>query len=214
MVTKLTTDILLQAYASGIFPMAESRDDKKVHWVDPSQRGVLPLDGFHISRSLRRAILQTRYTFEMNRNFGAVVAACANRPETWINDTIFNLYIDLHEQGFAHSQEVWDGEELVGGVYGVTLGRAFFGESMFSTRTNTSKLALAWLVDRLRLTGFTLFDTQFLTPHLQSLGGIEMSRVTYLEQLNSALSGSDADILALEHRQSPQDVIQRNTQTS
>ncbi|MGJ8585577.1 MAG: leucyl/phenylalanyl-tRNA--protein transferase [Marinosulfonomonas sp.] len=194
--------------------MAESRDDKEVHWVDPSQRGIIPLDRFHISRSLRRAMLNTHYDLRFNHNFGAVVASCADRPETWINDTIYNLYMDLHDAGYAHSQEVWDGKELIGGVYGVTLGRAFFGESMFSKRPNTSKMALAWLTDRLRETGFVLMDTQFLTAHLKSLGGEEISRAKYLKKLEHALSGKPAEITALNSRQSPQDVIQRNAQTS
>lgn len=193
--------------------MAESREDKEVHWVDPSRRGILPIDGFHISRSLRRAIICNRYEMCFNHDFAAVVNACADRPETWINDTIFDIYIDLHAAGHAHSQEVWENGKLVGGIYGVALGGAFFGESMFSRQANTSKLALAWLMDRLQTTGFVLFDTQFLTQHLRSLGGQEISRGDYLKKLRTAIT-SNADITALPDAQTPQDVIQRNAQTS
>jgi leucyl/phenylalanyl-tRNA---protein transferase len=210
---ELTPEILLQAYAAGIFPMAESRSDAEIFWVDPKRRGIFRLDSFHISRSLRRRLLAEPFTIRTNTNFAAVVAACADRPETWINEPIFALYQQLHDQGYAHSVEVWDGAELVGGVYGVALGGAFFGESMFSRRTDASKLALAYLVDRLRMGGFTLFDTQFLTPHLQSLGAVEVSRETYHRLLRQALA-VNADF----HRQSePPDaatLVQRNSHTS
>lgn len=209
----LTPELLLQAYASGIFPMAESHDDTDVFWVDPSRRGILPLEGFHISRSLRRVILSDRFEPRFNSDFEGTVRGCADRDETWINATIFELYLALHRIGHAHSQEIWQDEELVGGVYGVTLGGAFFGESMFSRRTDASKVALAYLVDRLRLTGFALFDTQFITPHLKRLGGIEIARTDYLDRLEKALE-IRADITALTAPQQPQDVIQRNTQTS
>ena len=175
----LTPDLLLHGYATGIFPMAESRDDPEIFWVDPHHRGVIPLDGFHISKSLARTIRRSGLTPSVNRDFEAVVEACADRPETWINTTILDLYAQLHEQGDAHSLEIWEGEELVGGVYGVTLGAAFFGESMFSRRTDASKVALAYLTDRLREGGFGLFDVQFLTPHLASLGAVEMPRAAY-----------------------------------
>ncbi len=209
----LTPELLLQAYAAGIFPMAERHDDTEVFWVDPRRRGILPLEGFHISRSLRRAILSDRFQPWFNRDFAATVRACADREETWINERIFDLYLALHQAGHAHSQEVWDGEELVGGVYGVALGGAFFGESMFSRRTDASKVALAYLVDRLRKTGFVLFDTQFITPHLTTLGAIEISRQDYHDRLELALAIA-ADITARPGPQSPQDVIQRSTQTS
>jgi len=210
---ELTPKLLLQAYASGIFPMAESQDDPTVFWVDPSRRGILPLEKFHISRSLRKVILSGRFQSRFNSDFAATVAACAEREETWINATIFDLYIALNRMGFAHSQEIWEDDELVGGVYGVALGGAFFGESMFSRRTDASKVALAYLIDRLRLTGFTLFDTQFITPHLRSLGGEEIDRSVYLDRLEQALL-LQADITTLPAPQTPQDVIQRNTQTS
>lgn len=186
----LTPDILLRAYAAGIFPMAESREDPKVHWVDPRRRGILPLDGFHISRSLRHRLRHWNYTIRTNSDFEGVLRGCADRPETWINPQIHALYLALHRRGHAHSLEVWEGGMLVGGVYGVTLGAAFFGESMFSRRTDASKVALAWVVHRLRAGGFALFDTQFLTPHLASLGGIEISRAEYRNRLAEALTGT------------------------
>ncbi len=184
----ITPEMLLHGYAAGIFPMAERRDDPAIHWIDPRQRGILPLGGFHISRSLRRTILRGAWRVTVDTAFAETVAACADRPETWINDRIFALYAALHARGHAHSVEVWAGDALVGGVYGVTLGAAFFGESMFSRRTDASKLALAYTVHRLRAGGFTLFDTQFLTPHLASLGGQEIPRATYRKRLADALA--------------------------
>jgi leucyl/phenylalanyl-tRNA--protein transferase len=185
----LTPDILLRAYAAGNFPMAESRDDPAIHWVDPRRRGILPLDGFHISRSLRRRLLRNDWRIAADTAFAETVQACAARDETWINATIYDTYLALHRMGFAHSLEVWDGNTLIGGVYGVALGRAFFGESMFSRRTDASKVALAHIVHRLRAGGFTLFDTQFLTPHLASLGGQEITRGDYHRRLAAALEG-------------------------
>lgn len=186
--TDITPDILLHAYAMGIFPMAESASDMQIHWIDPRRRGVIPLDRFHISRSLRRAILRADYQVRVDTDFAGVVRACADRDETWINGPIFALYAALHRSGHAHSLELWDGAQLIGGVYGVVLGSAFFGESMFSRRTDASKIALAWLVHRLRAGGFTLFDTQFLTPHLASLGADEIPRAEYHRRLRQALS--------------------------
>lgn len=185
---KITPEILLRAYAMGIFPMAEARDTPEIHWVDPRYRGVFNLHNFHISRSLSRHIRQNTYTIRTNTDFLGVVAGCADRPETWINAEITALYLALHRTGFAHSLEVWDGDALVGGVYGVTLGSAFFGESMFSRRKDASKIALAWLIHRLRAGGFTLFDTQFLTPHLASLGAVEIPRSEYQIRLALAMS--------------------------
>ncbi|PTE13309.1 leucyl/phenylalanyl-tRNA--protein transferase [Pseudogemmobacter blasticus] len=188
----LTPDHLLRGYAMGIFPMAQSRDDPQVHWLDPRQRGILPLDGFHISRSLAQRIRRAQWQVRADTDFEAVVRGCADREETWISDRILALYLDLHRRGFAHSIEVWDGPDLVGGVYGVVLGAAFFGESMFSRRTDASKLALAWTVHRLQAGGFTLFDTQFLTPHLASLGAVEIPREVYHRRLARALQqGAD-----------------------
>ena len=167
----LNPHLLLSAYAEGIFPMAERRDSAELHWIDPRLRGVIGLDHFHISRSLRRAILRGDYSVTLDRAFAAVVDGCADRAETWINAELRDSYLDLHRLGHAHSIEVWDtGGDLIGGVYGVTLGAAFFGESMFSRRTDASKIALAWLVCHLRRCGFMLFDTQFLTRHLAATG--------------------------------------------
>ena len=179
----LTPELLMRGYASGVFPMAEHRDDPEIFWVDPQRRGIMPLDGFHASRSLRRAMRQTSFTIRVNTAFGDVIDGCANRAETWINDEIRRLYNALHHRNSAHSLEVWDNETLVGGVYGVTLGAAYFGESMFSRRNNASKIALACLVDRLRDGGFKLFDTQFLTEHLASLGAVEIDRDTFHNKL-------------------------------
>ena len=202
----------MKAYAMGVFPMAEGRDDPEVFWVDPKHRGIIPLDGFHISRSLARTIRRTPFQVTLNHDFAGTVACCADRDETWINDTIFALYQQLHEMGCAHSLELWDGEDLVGGVYGVTVGGAFFGESMFSRRRDASKIALAYLVAHLHDCGFTLFDTQFLTPHLASLGAIEIPRTEYHTRLEDALVVK-ADVMS---RPLPDaySVAQRNTQTS
>ena len=192
--------------------MAEDRNDPEVFWVDPKVRGIIPLNGFRMSRSLRRRIRRDDYRVTLNEDFEAVVTGCAEREETWINATIFDLYLQLHLAGVAHSIEVWQENRLAGGVYGVALGAAFFGESMFSAATDGSKIALAYLVDHLRGTGFQLFDTQFVTPHLVSLGAVEISRNAYHLRLRNALAGR-ADILSRAPG-SAQDVIQRNTQTS
>lgn len=208
-----TPQLLLNAYASGVFPMAESRDDTEIFWVDPRRRGVFPLDRFHISRSLRRRLRREDYQIRINSDFRGVLEGCADRDETWINEEIFRLYMMLHALGFAHSLEVWMQGDLVGGVYGVALGQAFFGESMFSRRTDASKIALAFLIDRLNTAGFTLFDTQFITPHLASLGAVEIPRGQYHLLLEKALEGS-ADFTDPPLPGSVQDVLQRNTQTS
>lgn len=213
MTQKLTPDIMLQAYASGIFPMAQTRDDPELFWVDPQFRGVFELDNFHISRSLARKIRQEPFTIRTNTAFMDVIIGCAGREETWINAPLLELYEQLHEAGHAHSQEVWEGNILVGGVYGLTIGAAFFGESMFSHRTDASKIALAYLVDRLRLGGFTLFDTQFITPHLTSLGAVEIPHDAYHLLLEQALP-LEADFLRAPEMPSAYSVLQRNTQTS
>lgn len=179
--------MLLNAYASGIFPMGESRESPRIDWIDPRMRGIMPLDGLHISRSLRASIRRADYTVRVNHDFLTTVQMCAAREETWINNRIIALYLDLHRAGHAHSVEVWADGAMVGGLYGVSLGAAFFGESMFSHRTDASKIALAWQVHRLRAGGFTLLDTQFLTPHLQSLGGVEITRVEYRRRLAQSL---------------------------
>ncbi|WP_340297265.1 MULTISPECIES: leucyl/phenylalanyl-tRNA--protein transferase [unclassified Roseobacter] len=210
---EITPQLLLQAYAAGIFPMSEGRDDPNLFWVEPKRRGIIPLDGFHISRSLARRIRQNPFEIRINSDFAGVVAACADRDETWINAEITALYSALHEKGFAHSLELWQGRDLVGGVYGVALGAAFFGESMFSRARDASKIALAYLVARLNAGGFTLFDVQFTTPHLIRLGAIEISRIDYRKRLDAALK-KHADFIAGGGLFTPQDVLQRNTHTS
>jgi leucyl/phenylalanyl-tRNA---protein transferase len=185
---EITPEILLRAYAMGIFPMAEARDDLTIHWIDPRKRGILPLEGFHRSRSLARRMRDVTISVTADRDFSGVLSACANRDETWISHRIQGLYQALHDRGHAHSVEVWQDGELIGGVYGVVLGAAFFGESMFSRRVDASKIALDHTVTRLRAGGFELFDTQFLTPHLASLGGIEIPRAEYLDRLGKALA--------------------------
>lgn len=183
----LSPELLLRAYRQGVFPMAEGRDDPEVFWVDPLRRGVLPLGGFHVSRSLARTLRRGGFRVTLDEAFEAVVEACAAREETWINGPIFELYAELHRRGHARSVEVWEGATLAGGCYGVALGGAFFGESMFSRRADASKVALAALVERLRAGGFGLLDTQFLTPHLASLGGVEVPRAEYRRRLALAL---------------------------
>ena len=209
----LTPGLLLQAYAAGIFPMSEHRDDPHVFWVDPRRRGVLPLDGFHISRSLARRMRRGGYAVTLNCDFAGVLDACADREDTWINAEIRRLYLDLHARGHAHALEIRQDGLLAGGVYGVALGGAFFGESMFSRRTDGSKLALAHLTDHLRRCGFVLFDTQFITPHLASLGAVEISRDDYHARLHEALD-LPADIRAQPLCTDPHSVLQRNTQRS
>ena len=189
MTTRLDPRLLLQGYAMGIFPMADSRDAPELYWVEPRQRAVLPLDGFHLSRSLRRTLVSDRFTVTLDRDFPGVITACADRPETWINADIERAMLALHALGHAHSIEVWNGDALVGGLYGVKLGRAFFGESMFSRQTDASKVALAWLVARLRVGGYTLLDCQFITDHLASLGAVSMPRDDYVSALSAALGG-------------------------
>jgi leucyl/phenylalanyl-tRNA--protein transferase len=193
--SEVTPDLLMRAYGMGVFPMSENRDDPDIFWVDPIRRGIFPLDTFHISRSLAKRIRRGGYTVSLNADFEGVLDGCADREETWINAQIRALYMALYDRGEAHSLEVWDRDELIGGVYGVTLGGAFFGESMFSRATDASKIALAFLIEHLRRCGFTLFDTQFVTDHLISLGAIEIPRADYHKMLTWALR-HDADITA------------------
>ena len=172
----LTPDLLLRAYQAGIFPMSEARHSSTLFWVDPERRGVMPLDGLHVSRSLRRAVRRGGYDVRVNTDFAGGLDGCAARAETWINLELRALYLDLFLSGDAHSLEIWSDDGLVGGVFGVSIGGAFFGESMFSTQSNASKIALGYLVDRLRRAGFVLFDTQFVTDHLITMGCIEITR--------------------------------------
>ena len=208
---ELTPDLLLLAYAEGVFPMSESRDDPEIFWVDPQRRGVFLLEDFHISRSLARTLRRGHFTVTVDKAFEDVVRGCADRDDTWINDTIFTLYCALHARGAAHSVEVWQEDRLVGGVYGVVIGAAFFGESMFSTATDASKVALAHLVDILRRGDFQLFDTQFLTPHLARLGAVEIPRASYLKALAKAIRSPATFKPCVAPAQ---EVIQRNAQTS
>src|SRR6516164_6607418 len=180
---RLTPENLIRAYAAGVFPMAESADDPELFWVDPRRRGILPLDAFHVPRRLRRVVRRRIFEIRCDSAFEDVIRACAEavdkRPNTWINDEIVRLYTALFTRGAAHTVECWRNGKVVGGLYGVSLGAVFFGESMFSRETDASKVALVHLVARLRLGGFRLLDTQFLTPHLARFGGIEISRARY-----------------------------------
>jgi len=190
--TPLTPELLLRIYAAGIFPMAEDADDPALHWIDPEHRGILPLDGFHVSRSLQKTIRRGPFDVRTDTAFEATVAACAeprlDRPTTWINGEIRRLAGRLFEMGHAHSVECWHGGRLVGGLYGISLGGAFFGESMFSRATDASKVALCHLVARLRRGGYALLDTQFLTEHLAQFGAIEIPRAEYHDRLAAALA--------------------------
>jgi leucyl/phenylalanyl-tRNA--protein transferase len=189
----LDPQTVLGAYSIGVFPMADARDSAEVYWVEPRRRAVLPLDGFRLARSLRKTILADRFRVTANTAFADVIRLCAQsvpgRPETWINSGIEQAFLRLHAMGFAHSIECWDGDRLAGGLYGLALGRAFFGESMVSRARDASKVALAALVARMKAGGFELLDCQFQTDHLASLGAIEISRADYLSRLSSALAG-------------------------
>jgi leucyl/phenylalanyl-tRNA--protein transferase len=191
--SEITPDVLLRAYACGIFPMSESADDPGLFWVEPEQRGVIPLDGFRVSSRLARTVRSDAFTVTVNTCFKRVIAECAapkpGRDDTWINQRIRDLYTALHDMGHAHSVEVWDNNELVGGLYGVSLGRAFFGESMFHHARDASKVALVHLVARLIAGGFKLLDTQYVTEHLRSFGATEVPRRRYRVMLDAALDG-------------------------
>ncbi len=195
-VQELEPETLLQAYALGIFPMADHRDADGVYWVEPKQRGVMPLDGLHVSRSLRKLIARDRYRVTADTAFADILALCAesaaDRPDTWINGSIERAFVGLHRLGFAHSIEIWDGERLAGGLYGLALGGAFFGESMVSRAPSASRVALAWLVARLRVGGYQLLDCQFQTDHLASMGAVEIPRARYSVLLANALGLGDA----------------------
>jgi leucyl/phenylalanyl-tRNA---protein transferase len=186
-------DLLLRAYAIGVFPMSDSRDADEVFWVEPRRRAILPLERFRLSRSLRKTIRSGEYRVTRDTAFAEVVRRCAEREETWINADIEESYRLLHARGHAHSIECWHEDALVGGLYGVNLGAAFFGESMFSLRRDASKVALAWLVARLKVGGYLLLDCQFMTDHLRSLGAVEVTQQDYLALLESALSAGAPD---------------------
>lgn len=190
---RIPTDLLLKAYASGVFPMADSADDPEVFWVRPESRGVVPLDGFHVPKSLAKVVRQGRFEIAFDRDFSGVIDGCAEvrdvRRSTWINGPIREAYGRLFERGNCHTVEAWREGRLVGGLYGVSLGRAFFGESMFSRETDASKVCLVYLVQRLRERGFILLDTQFTTEHLKRFGAVDVPRRKYERMLEEALSG-------------------------
>ena len=190
--SRLDPRLLLQGYATGIFPMADSREANDLFWVEPRNRAIIPLNHFHLSHSLRRTLRSGKFQVTLDRDFAAVITNCADREETWINAELEQAMLALHGSGHAHSLEVWMDDRLVGGLYGVKLGRAFFGESMFSRERDASKVALAWLVARLRAGNFTLLDCQFMTEHLASLGAISVPRETYVALLSTALGGGGA----------------------
>lgn len=216
---EITPELMLRAYRHGMFPMAETRRGDRLYWLDPERRGVLPLDGFHLSRRLLRTVLSGSFEVTANRDFGATIAGCATpapgREDTWINPQIERLFGQLHRMGAAHSVECWRDGVLVGGLYGVVLGAVFFGESMFSFVTDASKVALVHLVARLRLGGFRLLDTQFLTGHLAQFGAVEIPRDVYKVQLAAAVdvparwlnapepAALEGEIRALAGRESP-----------
>ncbi len=214
----ITPNLLLQAYASGVFPMAEGRDDDELFWVDPDARGIIPLDHFHVPKSLAKLVRREKFDVKVDTAFRDVVGRCSmparGRETTWISERIEELYTDLFRRGFAHSVECWLEGELVGGLYGVSLAGAFFGESMFHTKTNASKVALVHLVGRLKAGGFTLLDTQFITTHLQQFGTREISRQEYHERLEQALMQEGTDFQRLSPWASGESVLQLITQTS
>ncbi len=197
---EITPEVLLKAYACGIFPMAESADDPTLYWIEPEMRGILPLDGFHVSSRLARTVRTTPLTVWVDRDFDAVIDGCAepkpDRGKTWINARIRRIYRALFDAGHCHTVEVYDGDSLVGGLYGVSLGRAFFGESMFHRARDASKIALVHLVARLKAGHYRLLDTQFVTEHLKSFGAVEVPKRRYHRMLEAALAG-DADFGAL-----------------
>lgn len=213
----ITPELLLNAYAAGIFPMAESRDDPTLFWVDPEERGIFPLDDFHIPKRLKRTVAQDKFTVTVDRAFREVMQACAKttdaRGETWINHRIEDLYCTLHNHGYAHSVECWQNDTLVGGLYGVCFEGAFFGESMFHTVTDASKVALVHLVGRLIAGGYKLLDAQFKTEHLEQFGLMEIERADYHERLNDALKHT-GDFYVFGSSTNGATVLQPITQTS
>ena len=208
----LTAAQLLSGYARGVFPMAESADDPRLYWFDPPMRRVLPVGGVHASRSLRRDLRRGGWAAHPDGDFDAIVAACAARDVTWINAPLVRLYRDIHRGGHAHALEIRHDDQFAGGIFGITLGGAFFGESMVSARTNGSKIALLWMSSHLSRCGFSLFDTQFLTPHLARMGGIEIPRAVYHRRLSEALrQRAEFNAVAI---QSDRQLLQEITQTS
>jgi len=197
---EITPEVLLKAYACGIFPMAESADDPALYWIEPDMRGIVPLEGFHVPARLARTVRVTPWTVKVDRDFDAVIEGCAepkqDRARTWINARIRRIYRALFERGNCHTVEVYDGERLLGGLYGVSLGRAFFGESMFHRERDASKIALVHLIARLKIGGYRLLDTQYVTEHLKTFGAVEVPKRRYHRMLEDALTG-EADFAAL-----------------
>ncbi|WP_262691772.1 leucyl/phenylalanyl-tRNA--protein transferase [Kordiimonas aestuarii] len=214
----ISPNLLLQAYSAGVFPMADGRADDELFWVDPEERGIIPLDNFHVSQSLAKKIRKNPFEVRVDTAFRDVVRACSKpargRETTWISERIEALYAELHSKSFAHSVECWQDGDLVGGLYGVSLAGAFFGESMFHTVTDASKVALAYLVARLRVGGYSLLDTQFSTSHLAQFGTIEIPRVEYHARLRAALGLHLANFQRLPSLLTGDDILQLITQTS
>ena len=213
----INEETILKGYSLGIFPMAENFDDPNIHWINPKKRGVIPINNFKISKNLKKEIKKNKFEVTVNKSFDEVITNCAkktkNRPATWINKEIIKLYSNLHEIGHAHSIEAWFQNKLVGGLYGVSLGSAFFGESMFSTMSNASKICLVYLIANLKFKGFTLLDTQFVNPYLKKLGAIEISRKKYLEILGNSLK-KNINFNKEISQSSIYDIMQSMTQTS
>jgi len=217
--SNISAELIIHAYAQGIFPMAENAKSDDVYWVDPESRGIIPLDNFHLPRKLARKIRQKPFDIRIDTNFLKVIEGCAasvvmqDRKETWINDQIISLYAQLFEKGYVHTVECWQENQLVGGLYGVSIGGAFCGESMFHTVTDASKVALAYLVARLKAGGYNLLDTQFVTPHLSQFGATEISRLDYKSKLQEALE-LEGNFYSLPTDSEPEIILQSLTQTS
>ena len=213
----INEETILKSYSLGIFPMSESFNDPNIYWINPKKRGVIPINDFKISKNLRKEIKKKKFVITINKDFNGVIKNCAkktkNRPSTWINKEIIKLYSNLHKIGHAHSIEAWYKNRLVGGLYGVSLGSAFFGESMFSIMSNSSKICLIYLLANLKIKKFTLLDTQFINPHLKKLGAIEISRKKYLKMLGISLK-KNANFNKKIPQSSIYDIIQSMTQTS
>ncbi|HSP49808.1 MAG TPA: leucyl/phenylalanyl-tRNA--protein transferase [Pseudolabrys sp.] len=211
---EITPEVLLKAYACGIFPMAESADDPALYWIEPDMRGIIPLKGFHLPARLARTVRRSPFTVRVDRDFDAVIDGCAeakpDRARTWINGRIRKIYRSLFEHGHCHTVEVYDGAALVGGLYGVSLGRAFFGESMFHRARDASKIALVHLIARLRAGGYRLLDTQYVTDHLKTFGAVEVGKRRYHQLLEDAIIGeADFGALALERPLSGEEALAR-----
>ena len=213
----INEETILKGYSLGIFPMSENFHDPNIYWINPKKRGIIPINDFKISKSLKKEIKRNKFKITINKNFSKVIANCAkkteDRPTTWINKEIIELYSNLHKIGHAHSIEAWFKNKLVGGLYGVSLGSAFFGESMFSSMSNASKICLVYLIANLKFKGFTLLDIQFVNPYLKKLGAIEISRKKYLKILGSSLK-KNLNFNKKVFQSSIYDIIQSMTQTS